>query len=472
MKIDFKLLTLDDIAESMRYFRACKFNISDYSAAFKFMWQDYFAAYYAVAEGCIIFKEFFQGRTYFHYPMYLADDGSEDRALDVIERYCKENAVRLHYTSVPEEKMPKMIERYGADMRINNKRRWRDYLYSAQEFADYSGKKYAGQRNHVNKFKRMYPGYRFVELGSADSDRILRFLDEFEKRQIAKGTVIAREEMKSVYALVKVLDALQLKAGGIEVDGEMISFSVGESCGEQLIVHVEKALTQYDGIYATTAQEFARHFACGAKYINREDDAGDPGLRKSKLQYNPLRLVDKFNVYPRRAIDAVSHYPHLAGERVVLREVADIDAADLFRLECDDELNRYWGYSWREHHDGEPRPEYFLNGWRDDFKNKEEMPFGVFLNGVFVGEAVLHNFGYRAECEIGVRLLKEFWGMGLARESLLLLMRYAFFELDIQTIHAKCFKPNLRSRSSLISAGMRECGEDDVYFYFYKTAAM
>lgn len=472
MDLYFKKTTFEDIVENLEYFRQCNFYISDYSAAFKLMWQRYFTEYCAVVANCLVFKEYYQGRIYFHYPM-SKDGAGEDEALDAIESYCRSNSVRLHYVTVPYSKIPKMVERYGADISINNRRRWRDYLYLAQDFISYTGKKYSGQRNHVNKFKKLYPQYEFCTLGSIDAEEIKQFLAEFERRQITKGTTIAREEMQSVYKLTDVLDKLGLMAGGIRIDGKLVSYSIGEICGDQLIIHVEKALTRYEGIYAATAQEFAKRFVTeGVHYINREDDSGDAGLRKSKLQYNPAQLVDKYTVLPHKSIDNLSHYPKLIGERIELREITDINSNDFFRLEYDSERNKYWGYNWREHYSGEPTPEYFMSGIREDFKKKEELPLGIFYDGIFAGEVVLHNFGYRSDCEIGVRLLPEFEGKGIAKEALLLLMKYTFIELEVETIMAKCFKGNERSRKSLLSAGMKACGEDDTYFYFKKTAAM
>lgn len=100
--LEFKKLTTEDVINNIEFFKKCKIHISDYSAAFKVMWQHYYTEYYAVAEGCLIFKEYYQGRTYFHYPLSLTGDKvSESKALDAIEDYCKQNNVRLHYTSIP-----------------------------------------------------------------------------------------------------------------------------------------------------------------------------------------------------------------------------------------------------------------------------------------------------------------------------------------------------------------------------------
>ena len=100
------------------------------------------------------------------------------------------------------------------------------------------------------------------------------------------------------------------------------------------------------------------------------------------------------------------------------------------------------------------------------------MPLGIFCKGVFAGEVVLHNFGYRNDCEIGVRLLPEFEGRGIAKEALKLYMDYAFFDLDVDTVLAKCYKQNERSKYALLAAGMKYVGDDDTFYYFKKTAAM
>ena len=472
--MQLKKLTPEDVIAHLEYFSRCKLLISDYSAAFKLMWQDYYTQYFTEVEGCLIFQEYYQGRVYFHYPMSLDDDAAEDRALDRIEQYCRENDIRLHYTSIPREKLGKFADRYGADLRLDNKRCWRDYLYRAQDFVSYAGKKFSGQRNHVNKFVKNYPDYTVCRLGGADIAEITAFLKLYEGRQLAKGSVMAREEMEGVYELLPHLDDLKLLAAAIKVEGKIIALSIGERCGSQLVIHVEKALTDYEGAYPAMAREFARMFVTdGILYINREDDSGDAGLRKSKLQYNPVRLVDKYDVFPRRVIERLTHIPHINTQRLTLKEITDVNALEFYRLEYDAERNKYWGYDWRENATEEnPADAWFLQDVRKDFKQKNELPLGIYFEGKLAGEVVLHNFGYQSEAEIGMRILPEWQGRGFARESLIAMMEYGFMKLSLEKIEAKCYKENTVSAYTLKAAGMRPCGEDDMYYYFYKTPSM
>ena len=70
--------------------------------------------------------------------------------------------------------------------------------------------------------------------------------------------------------------------GGMELDGRLLSVAMAERCGDTLQIHIEKALYGYEGVYPATVQAFAQEFAVdGVRWLNREDDAGDKGLRTS-----------------------------------------------------------------------------------------------------------------------------------------------------------------------------------------------
>ena len=247
----------------------------------------------------------------------------------------------------------------------------------------------------------------------------------------------------------------------------------GMRCGH-CTSHVEKALRGYDGAYPMVAQQFALAFTGGdVKYLNRMDDAGDMGLRKSKLQYLPCEVVGKYNISPRRAIDRVAHLPTLNTPRLTLSPVRDEDADTYARLAGDEERNRWWGYDWHEDApSASPQAGGFLTFARDLFREKMELPLGIYADGKLAGEVVLHRFGYAAEAEVGMRLLPEEEGKGYAAEAVSAVCEYAFSKLELERVEAKCFHENARSCRSLLLAGMHRTAEDATYVYFEKTPKM
>jgi hypothetical protein len=63
-----------------------------------------------------------------------------------------------------------------------------------------------------------------------------------------------------------------------------------------MVIHIEKANADIPGLYQVINQEFLKHEAGGCIYVNREQDLGVDGLRQSKMSYNPLLFVKKFNI--------------------------------------------------------------------------------------------------------------------------------------------------------------------------------
>ena len=73
-------------------------------------------------------------------------------------------------------------------------------------------------------------------------------------------------------------------AGYMEIDGEAVGFTVGDIVGDTLFVHVEKCLRDISGVYEATTNAFLkRHVTDAVKFVNREEDMGIEGLRKSKM---------------------------------------------------------------------------------------------------------------------------------------------------------------------------------------------
>lgn len=467
-------LSTNDLIRLLPYFQAQTFRMSDYTAGFQRMWMLYCKNTFIELHNCLVIHATLGGKTYFYYPLSL-NGNSEDElaAIRDIEHYCVTEEIPLRWTSVPQERLGLLTQRYGRNLTLTNPRTWRDYLYDIDDFVNYTGKRFSGQRNHVRKFQRLYPEATFRSFSSNDLPAVMAFLTKFANRQHAKNSFIATEELKGSKMLLELFDALNFQGGVMEHNGEVIGVTLGSRAGETFVIHIEKALIEYDGIYPTLAQAFAQQIASiGIKYINREDDAGDCGLRKSKLQYNPMCILDKYTIVPHRIIEELESIPEIVTQRLVLKAIDNVDAPIYARLASDIHRNRYWGWDWRNDWNGEgdPRSQWFLDRTRNDFNKRIEVPLGIYYENALVGEVCFHNFTYDHTVELGVRLLPEAEGHGFATEAMHAIADYALCYWGLENVNAKCFKENLASKAMLLASGLRANREDETFYYFIRTA--
>ena len=175
-------------------------------------------------------------------------------------------------------------------------RDWSDYLYDAQSMMTFAGKKLHGQKNHVNRFRRLYPDWVFEEITDENLPEVKAYFEDHAVR-FHKEEETAVFEERCVREFLDHYWEYHPLGGVLKANGQVVGFSAGEIVADTLIIHVEKADTAFSGAYQMLVNEFAKHFATeNVKFINREEDTGDPGIRQSKESYHPIALLEKYVV--------------------------------------------------------------------------------------------------------------------------------------------------------------------------------
>ena len=136
------------------------------------------------------------------------------------------------------------------------------------------------------------------------------------------------------------------------------------------------------------------------------------------------------------------------------------------RLYTDDDNNKYWGYDYKEDAPIDVTSQYFIDFAELMKKKKEEYSLAVRVNGVFAGEGVFHNFDVFGNVELGIRLLREFQGKGIASCAVVAMNNYAKNILRAKTVKMKCFLQNTASERMIKKAGFAEVSRDDNFIFF------
>jgi hypothetical protein len=289
--LSFERIDADNILKAAEFFKYKASRTSDYTIGAMYMWRDFYNTHYTIYDNMLFYKVKFLDKTSFTIPI---GSGSLQKAMEAIKEYCLENSLPMKFCTVPEEGLPILLDQYNGTISGTPSRDWADYLYRSEDLAQLVGRHYSGQRNHINKFKKLFPDYRYQKITSENLDRIIRFLKDYGQNH-GKEASLAQEELSRSLELMPFLEKFNLPGGFIEVGNEIVAMSVGEIVNDTLYCHIEKANRDFPGSYQMIVKEFAMNTVTeGIKFINREEDVGDEGLRTSKLSYHPVQLLDKY----------------------------------------------------------------------------------------------------------------------------------------------------------------------------------
>ena len=295
--LNFKPITHADMEDIFPFLTMEKGRTTDFSYAGILMWVDYFKYEYAIYDDTLFIKGVVENDI--STPAFSLPIGKlklKD-SIEKIREYCRENNISPVLSAVPEYAIEE-LEDVGIES-INPLDDWGDYLYDAQMLSTLSGKKMSKKRNHVNKFNSLYPSHRIELLDSSNADKALDFMTVIDEE--GDNSPMAIEERRMTRKLLEMIKEgdIRLEGAILMVDNELAAFTIGDVKNDTLFVHVEKASRAFEGSYEKINKEYAalmceRHPEI--KYINREDDSGDEGLRFAKQSYHPVEILKKYNI--------------------------------------------------------------------------------------------------------------------------------------------------------------------------------
>lgn len=176
-----------------------------------------------------------------------------------------------------------------------------DYLYLREELALLPGSRFHKKKNRIHYFTSRHE-YRVEQFTHEQVNGCLTLLDRWyqSSRDESGGSLLL--EVEATAEALHSAEVLGLTGIVIMVDDAVAAFALGEQLNQETAVcHFEKADTFSEGLYQLVNREFARNLFQECRYLNREQDLGNSGLRSAKLSYHPVELVKKYLVYLSRS---------------------------------------------------------------------------------------------------------------------------------------------------------------------------
>jgi len=292
----FKKLSLEDKNSIDKYISPYKFLSCEYSFTSLYIWKDACDIQYTIYKQALILKKKdFDGNYHFMQPLgYSKEDLGE--IIEKLKAYREENDMKYLFKDLEES----FIEEFNVLLNEKNEfcikedRDNFDYLYEAKKLMTLSGKKLHSKKNHYNAFTKSY-NYEVVEI---NNERVINDVIGAAQKwyeETPENDIKLYYELLAIKDIVNNMNLLNLNGVAVYVDGKVAAFSIGESLNEKLaVIHIEKGDKNINGIYSFIAKTLIDKCFNNAEIINREQDLGIDGLRKSKMSYYPLKLEKKF----------------------------------------------------------------------------------------------------------------------------------------------------------------------------------
>ncbi len=287
METDLHKITLDDKMAADNILKNSDRRFCEYTFGNMYCWGVSAGLELCISDGTLIFGYPKTERFY----MPVANDTEKTAA--AVNKLIG-NYKRLTIMSISAQDKSLLEQKFNGVFEFSEDTRYFDYIYESEKLRSLSGKKLSAKRNHINAF--LSDGeWRIEKITQDNKEQLFTFNRQWCRDLCGHMSGSLRNEMCAAELGIKNFDKLGFCGIMLYKDDTLVAYSYGEPInGDTFCVHVEKADADVRGAYQMINREFARKFCTDFEYINREDDAGDEGLRRAKQSYYPTDKGLKF----------------------------------------------------------------------------------------------------------------------------------------------------------------------------------
>ena len=289
--INFKLIEKSQIEEYRKYYDHSSGLGWDLNILNSYLWRNEFNINFSVFDETLIKAYFKDDGSIWGY--CLPTGKNVRGAMDEIFADAEERGIKVHIVLLTTAQRAMLETMYPSRFLYVRSPENQDYIYYSKDLATLAGKKFHAKRNHISRFYRKYTDTCFKTLDNSNRQDAMQVVyDWCKENNINQSTY---EELEVIKEALDNFEGFKMSGAVLYVEERPIAMTLGSEISPRVFdVNFEKALREYDGAYAVINNEFAKTLT-RYEYINREEDMGIEGLRKAKLSYNPVIILDRYN---------------------------------------------------------------------------------------------------------------------------------------------------------------------------------
>lgn len=286
----FEPIHLDKQEAYGLYFERCDMKASDYSFVNLWSWAEEYGICWAWTEHLVWIKQ-----TRPETRLWAPVGGW--RSVDWKRCFAELADPDAVFIRIPEELLRVWEEIFGDRVTPKAERGHWDYLYDIEELIELKGKRFHKKKNLLNQFRKKYD-FQYSRLGDEMIAKAMSLQEDWCAWRDCESSDTLSSENRAIERVLANWNRLNgLLGGAIVVNGDMAAYTIAERLSAKtLVIHFEKGNPDYKGVYQAINQMFLEQSGRGYRFVNREQDLNDEGLRKAKLSYNPAGFLRKYNV--------------------------------------------------------------------------------------------------------------------------------------------------------------------------------